>query len=378
VSADALELLLRALAGAWALAAALAVLVRKPRGAPQRLGAFCALGVCAFLVVSTPLTFHALGPAAFALDAWCLASPLAFWMLARALFEESFVPSAPLVLAAAIFTGVASAADWGRFALGPMGGAPAAAHALFLGLRAVSMALVAHGVYVAIAGWRGDLVDARRGVRAAFALLAGGAFGATVASSFLFPDGAPQAVRIPAMAALALATLAFLLLVASGGLGEKLREVLPPERLPAERPHAVERPDEALAQRVVEAMERHEVWRQERLTLAGLARRLEAPEYRLRRAIHHHLGHRHFSAFLAHYRLEAAAAVLADPAREAIPVIEVALECGFNSIGPFNRAFRGRFGVTPTRFRAAARARALADSCNDAAIPRIGETKRAS
>jgi hypothetical protein len=56
VSPDALELLLRALAAAWALAAALALLVRKPRGTAQGLGAFCALGACAFLAVSTPLT----------------------------------------------------------------------------------------------------------------------------------------------------------------------------------------------------------------------------------------------------------------------------------------------------------------------------------
>jgi AraC-like DNA-binding protein len=352
--------------------------VRKPRGTAQGLGAFCALGACAFLAVSTPLTFHALGPVAFALDAWCLASPLAFWMLARVLFEEGFTSSAPWVLAAAIFTGVASAADWGRFALGPMSGAPTAAHALFLAMRALSFALVAHGAYTAIVGWRGDLVDARRGARAAFALLAGGAFAATVASSFIFPEGAPQAVRIPGMAALAAATLSFLLLVASGGVGEKLLEVLPPERAPRAKPRAVERPDEALARRVAEAMERHELWRQERLTLAGLARHLEVPEYRLRRAIHHHLGQRHFSGFVARYRLDAAAAVLADPARDAAPVIEVALECGFNSIGPFNRAFRGRFGVTPTQFRAAARARTLADSCKDPAIPPIGETKRAS
>ena len=32
-----------------------------------------------------------------------------------------------------------------------------------------------------------------------------------------------------------------------------------------------------------------------------------------------------------------------------------ALECGYGSIGPFNRAFRQRFGMTPTEHRGAAR-----------------------
>ncbi|MBS0401235.1 MAG: helix-turn-helix domain-containing protein [Proteobacteria bacterium] len=42
-------------------------------------------------------------------------------------------------------------------------------------------------------------------------------------------------------------------------------------------------------------------------------------------------------------------------AREDLPILSIALECGYGSIGPFNRAFRQRFGMTPTEYRAAAR-----------------------
>jgi AraC-like DNA-binding protein len=51
------------------------------------------------------------------------------------------------------------------------------------------------------------------------------------------------------------------------------------------------------------------------------------------------------------YRLEAAAARLADPAQARLPVLTIALDCGYGSIGPFNRAFRARYGVTPTQYR---------------------------
>jgi hypothetical protein len=40
-----------------------------------------------------------------------------------------------------------------------------------------------------------------------------------------------------------------------------------------------------------------------------------------------------------------------DPARREIPVLTIALEAGFHSIGPFNRAFKALMGMTPTEFR---------------------------
>ena len=42
-------------------------------------------------------------------------------------------------------------------------------------------------------------------------------------------------------------------------------------------------------------------------------------------------------------------------AGEDLPILSIALDCGYGSIGPFNRAFRQRFGMTPTEYRAAAR-----------------------
>jgi AraC-like DNA-binding protein len=41
-----------------------------------------------------------------------------------------------------------------------------------------------------------------------------------------------------------------------------------------------------------------------------------------------------------------------------MPVLTIALDAGFQSIGPFNRAFKAATGVTPTEFRR----QALADS----------------
>jgi len=34
-----------------------------------------------------------------------------------------------------------------------------------------------------------------------------------------------------------------------------------------------------------------------------------------------------------------------------VPILTIALDAGFGSIGPFNRAFKTQTGVTPTEYR---------------------------
>jgi AraC-like DNA-binding protein len=51
------------------------------------------------------------------------------------------------------------------------------------------------------------------------------------------------------------------------------------------------------------------------------------------------------------YRIADAKAALADPAQAAVPVLTIALDSGFSSLGPFNRAFKAETGMTPTEFR---------------------------
>jgi AraC-like DNA-binding protein len=93
------------------------------------------------------------------------------------------------------------------------------------------------------------------------------------------------------------------------------------------------------------------LWKREGLGIAELAEALGTQEYILRRAINRRLGYRNFNDFLHHYRLGEVAHRLADPAERHLPVLTIALDCGYGSIGPFNRAFKARFGVTPSQFR---------------------------
>ena len=96
---------------------------------------------------------------------------------------------------------------------------------------------------------------------------------------------------------------------------------------------------------------RQRAYRREGLTIGALSAELGVPEYRLRQLINEGLGHRNFNAFLNRYRIEEAKAALADPEQKEVPVLTIAMDAGFQSIGPFNRAFKAATDLTPTEFR---------------------------
>jgi AraC-like DNA-binding protein len=111
----------------------------------------------------------------------------------------------------------------------------------------------------------------------------------------------------------------------------------------------------AADQRLVDALMRlmadERIYRHDNITIGTLATKLAVPEYRLRRLINQRLGYRNFNVFLNNHRIEEAKAALADPSQAEVPVITIAMDAGFQSLGPFNRAFKATTGVTPTEYR---------------------------
>jgi hypothetical protein len=73
------------------------------------------------------------------------------------------------------------------------------------------------------------------------------------------------------------------------------------------------------------------------MTIGALAAMLRLPQYRLRQVINEGLDHRNFIAFLNRDRIDEAKTALADPSQKDVPVLTVAMDADFQSIGP-NRA----------------------------------------
>jgi AraC-like DNA-binding protein len=63
------------------------------------------------------------------------------------------------------------------------------------------------------------------------------------------------------------------------------------------------------------------------------------------------MGYRNFNAFLNRYRIDAVKQALADTMQSEVAILDIALAAGFQSLGPFNRAFKADTGMTPSEFR---------------------------
>lgn len=87
------------------------------------------------------------------------------------------------------------------------------------------------------------------------------------------------------------------------------------------------------------------------LTIAKLATRLATTQTKLRSLINTRLGYENFSAFINSYRIDAVKKVFENPDNNEKSILSIALDNGFASLSPFNRAFVKFVGVTPTEYR---------------------------
>ena len=212
-----------------------------------------------------------------------------------------------------------------------------------------SFALLA--LYWAARGWRVDLDESRRFLRLLFLVIFGGlAFGITVTELYLID--ASYAARAPFDNAITLfmavgdVTVALVVLRFDSRVLERLVERASPLPDPEGDPGF----DRDLAA-LTKALDAERIYLTPGLTIGDLARRLKIPEYRLRALINKRLGYRNFNALLHEYRLRDAREQLADPARAHLPILTIALDVGYQSITPFNQAFRDATGCTPSAYR---------------------------
>lgn len=87
------------------------------------------------------------------------------------------------------------------------------------------------------------------------------------------------------------------------------------------------------------------------LTIKQLSTILNTPEHQLRELINQCLGFKNFSSFLNNYRIPSACEQFDNIDNLRKPILTIALELGYGSIGPFNRAFKDITGKTPTQYR---------------------------
>jgi AraC-like DNA-binding protein len=332
----------------------------------SRYSALLLMGIAAYVVESAPGFGRLELSLRLPIHIVSCGTPAVFWIAMGAIFVDEFRSRWYHALA------------WLTFAI--LGAAEVFVRStpLYVLHSALSLLFVLFGIWHALAGRGTDLVEGRRRLRLLLAFATALYTLLTIGSDWLWP-GRLSAAPLSLANAVGLVTLIFLFAVLGSLLSSE--EALTPAAAPAgptppldgdllarQLPPASRTAaglDAALIGSLHRLIDHDKVYREQDLSIASLSQKLDIPEYRLRRLINGQLGHRNFSTFVNGYRLAEAEAALSDASQAEVPILTIALDAGFGSIGPFNRAFKAHTGLTPTEYR---RAR-LADTKGGEPLP---------
>jgi len=325
------------------------VLARQARRDPvSRYSALLSVSIAAYIVESAS-GFHALDlRLRIPLEIVSVATPAVFWIAMGAIFVDEF------------------RARWyhalGWLALAVLALLEMRRHPISVDvvLTCLSVSFLLLGLWHVLSGRPTDLVEGRRRLRVWYAVATVLYALLIIASDWLWPGGLAATPFTLANAA-GLTALIFLFAV----LGSLVSTGAPLAPVPAQASQSLAMssdprpgvpaslPDAAQLAALQRLLDHDKVFREPELSIASLSQKLDLPEHRLRHLINRQLGHRNFSAFVNGYRLADAEAALSDPTQAAVPILTIALDAGFGSIGPFNRAFKAHTGQTPSEYRRA-------------------------
>jgi len=346
-----LELTLRGL-GVAQLAVLAAILLQTRRSDyAARTGAALCVSLGAFMVTSMPGAGRVFGVFIYPLTAICATHPVWFWLFCAALFSDRLKLNRSHVLAVTAMA-LAGVLYQGLMSSAAVGTSPALVRTIGIGFGAASLTFIGLGVLAVRDGAHSDLDERRRRIRAWVAPAVSAYLAAVVVVQAWVtlvgrPTPEPLVVLnlaiIDGLAALALASFVRIRVLNWLDLAEPT----------APDATALTQLERSVLDRLDRRLYPEKLYAKDGVSITALAEVLGTQEHVLRRVINRGLGFRNFNDFLHTHRLREASARLRDPAARRIPVLTIALEAGYGSIGPFNRAFRERFGMTPTEYRRA-------------------------
>lgn len=273
-----------------------------------------------------------------------------FWLFTRALFDDGF----KLRVWHALVWAVVAAFSF----VNCMWIAPASSGNVrisIIAINLVALGFIALAVTQTIASWSSDLVEGRRRIRVFIVGAAALYGGINAVLQMLMTAGeaadVANTVNLTILAAIVAVISYSMMRVDGAELFPAGPDTVPAIAIPGQSIALEDSSDQKLVDALMRLIADERIYRHDNITIGTLATRLKTPEYRLRRLINQRLGYRNFNVFLNNHRIEEAKAALADPTQAEVPVITIAMDAGFQSLGPFNRAFKATTGVTPTEYR---------------------------
>ena len=215
--------------------------------------------------------------------------------------------------------------------------------------RLIPVGMTLHTIYMCVYDLGNDLLEPRRLLRKLYSVLISGYFLVVIIARFWFAYESPMWLQI--VESLALFTGLFLLHVFSFSYSFQPMDT-PTQRTRKNpgRPMVIEEDEDTkkIIALLKDAMENKLFYTRPGATIRTLAEELNLPEYRVRRVINGELGFNNFNQYLNSLRIERSLVLLRETNT---PIVNIALDLGYKSLSPFNRAFRLSQNTTPTEYR---------------------------
>ena len=266
--------------------------------------------------------------------------PVFFWLLAKSIFEDhfQFTPSLLLWYLVPIVPHLHHYPN-GSFDL------PKQVIDLFhVAGQIISLGFVLAGMYVALKTKHVDLIETRLRFRSTFILITALLIGITlIVEATPLVKQSKDILQVLQRSSILGLTGYFLLNNFSFQPGFFFQEI--------PKTKTVVSTDPVLEEQLMSMLNENKIYRKEGLTIKELADSMNVQEHRLRRLINGQLDFKNFNDFLNQYRVREACEILSDATQNQKTILEIAYALGYQSIGPFNKAFKEQKNTTPTAFR---------------------------
>lgn len=293
---------------------------------------------------------------------WCLhrignVSPFLIWILALRLFDDgvTIIKVHPIVWAIAVSALILRAI--GSYFINFSSELGDVNYLLTYGYsQIVIIGFTLSAIFVAIRGYRSDLILERRNERLVFVLSAAGlmAIQSILRALWVFSvvsGEVPLSQTWPYMEILyfiyayVISVFLFFWKFRATGNPAFVSERKWKEEL---KEQDIRQQDLRLMEKITKAMEEDKLWKEPRLTVPALAKYVDSQEYLVRRAINNYLGFRNISDYLNSFRIHESSEKLINSDEQ---ITNIGLDVGYASLSSFYKAFKEKHGVTPREFR---------------------------